>query len=195
MKVALDILDSLDRAKAPESSDVPPAATSGSASAPHPAQQFAATPPPPSRGQPASLLAIIKRATPYLWLKVDAARLTRREQRARLCELIQWLAVREGAEVTLRALRPYPAKGRMVEGRVDLRVLPSSRSRGIDVEIAFEPTEALVQKLWATDVAGGHPLLVCGFSSSLEDALKRLEQVSSHKRWHWLQVVCIPVGH
>ena len=181
MKVSKDLLDALDRT--PAASSVRPLPTKSSAEALAPTSVVAA-------GEPtaqAPLVVVLKRAMPRLWHKVTLEKLTRREQRGRLCDLLQWLVTKEHASAAQRAPRHYEHAGRVVEGRVDLRI-EQAGAAPMDVEICFDATEAAVRKLYAAKRAGHQCLMVCGFAGSVEEALRRLNKVVPMPSWNWLQL-------
>ena len=187
MKVGREVLEALDRtpakSAAAELGQGPTSWTAGHA-APAPSERAAAG------ADQAHFILSIRRALPTMWTKVEPQRRTRREQKARLVELLHWLAKKQGLESEHRALRRYAGKGRVVEGRIDLRVRDNRHV--LDVEVAFEVTVTSIDKLRAAHEDGAQVLLICGFATNIEDAVGKLTSASKYKNWSWLNIACLP---
>lgn len=138
-----------------------------------------------SAERPTALLPALKRACPSLWARAHDSKLSRREQHQRMVDLLAWLASKHGAQAFMNVRRSYETEDRRVDGRVDLRLV-APHERALEIEVCLVASAASVHKLLAAHHDGVQALMVCGFASTADDALSRLQKTVALKHWGWL---------
>ncbi len=140
----------------------------------------------------AHLVAMLRKAAPALWRKLDPRTLSRRDLRTRMLQLVQWLAQKNGVTLELNVRMPYVLKGSKVDGR--LHAVLHKGPQTVAVELAFEPDEACLLKLRQAH-AEGHIslLLVVAPEGTKPLVLGKLSRLGSgHPDLRWLEVVLLP---
>lgn len=143
--------------------------------------------PPSARTTPTFLsVDLVRAASRTLWQKVDA-RSTKKEARAKMLELLEWLSGKHGWKYQANAPQAYRQKSSHVEGRV--HALISAGRREVAVELCFELQESIVLKLWAAHVQGKHVLLLWGGASAPDNVLLgRLSYWFNGQPMSWLHL-------
>jgi hypothetical protein len=143
--------------------------TTASASRQAPAASFtpqdAALPTPPDirhHGPADNLLGLLTRAAPSLWARVQRQTLSKRDQREKLLDLVEWLSGKEHLSFRRNEPQPYLWAHTKVAGR--LQAVVSAGDERVALEVAFQLDPAGLAKLHAGYLQGIRPLLLWGGS-------------------------------
>lgn len=137
-----------------------------------------------------SLGTVLRRVAPGLWAKVDAAQLTRAEQRLRLLELVVWFAGKQGWAARENVAQRYCADGRTIAGRMHLELAHNDHT--LRLEILFEPSPASLEKLRAAHQAGHAVAVIALFGMDFKASLEALQRQAG-TALPWLTVI-VPNG-
>lgn len=147
---------------------------------------------PGSNLPPAHLAAhpaqLLKKIAASLWQKVDSPNLSKKEQRQRMLDLLQWFSLKQGFEFEHSSRQDYRSQGSKVEGRLHARV-----KRGADIvaiELCFALDETVLIKLFSAHLQGNATLLIwLGAPLDKNVLLARALQLTGRGSITWLGLV------
>lgn len=102
--------------------------------------------------------AMLIKAAPSLWSKVDTATLTKKEQRAKFEALIVWFCKKNEYKLDKNITQKYSHQGKMVEGRISYRL--SSDIFSCLVELIFDSDLTVAAKMKAALNNSEYPIIL-----------------------------------
>lgn len=137
------------------------------------------------------LLATVKAVSRTLWRKLEAEGVSsRREQRKRLLELLQWYCGKNGLQFEENARQPYVLNRARVDGRIHACI--GQGDVQVALEVCFVLEHAALQKLRNAHTQGKAPLLLwAGPSASRSELLARVASLTGNPSTSWLELVLL----
>lgn len=159
-----------------------------------PASLSAAEPkaPEPSndQGHAGNLTALLKKASPTLWAKLNPRTLSKRELRTKMLTLLEWLAHKNNVQATLNAPLAYVHEGQKIEGR--LHALLKGEHQKAALELCFALDAASLSKLHHANLAGYQAILLwAGVPTPKADLLHKVAQLTQWPDTRWLEIVLL----
>lgn len=140
---------------------------------------------PPTAGL--ALLRLVAQASPGLWAKVVAEKVSATQQRERYLDLVEWLLKKHGAEVERPGRQNYFEDKRVIEGRLDLRAVRGDAI--LALEFATRATKPCAYKLLAARKNQEAALLVAHFGTSRNAVFDAFSRVTAKPTQAWFDVV------